>query len=223
MAYPDYIREKAIQMRVERDLTMDEIAERLAIPRTTVYYWVRDIPLAETNTKSRKLAQIRAGEATSAKHRRLREGAYALGAAQFDRLATEPTFRDFVALCVAEGLKRNRNRVEIGNSDYRILAVASGWLRRLSDGKLTYRIQYHVDQDLHELRAFWGAKLGVDASVIRLQRKSNSNHLTGRTWRSEHGVLTISAADTLLRARLQAWMDRIRSDWTLDSAGPRGV
>jgi hypothetical protein len=32
-------------MRIEKDLTIDEIAERLAISRQTIFYWVRDVPL----------------------------------------------------------------------------------------------------------------------------------------------------------------------------------
>ena len=40
--YPPYLREKARQLRRERKLTIDQLAECLALPRTTVYYWVRD-------------------------------------------------------------------------------------------------------------------------------------------------------------------------------------
>jgi excisionase family DNA binding protein len=32
-------------MRVERKLTIDELAERLALSRSTVYYWARDLPI----------------------------------------------------------------------------------------------------------------------------------------------------------------------------------
>jgi predicted transcriptional regulator len=31
-------------MRIERQLTIDELAERLALSRSTIYYWVRDLP-----------------------------------------------------------------------------------------------------------------------------------------------------------------------------------
>lgn len=55
--------------------------------------------------------------------------------------------------------------------------------------------------------------LGVDPAVIRIQRKSNSGELAGRNWRSPHGVLAIEAYDTLLRARLPAWIDRLRDEW----------
>jgi excisionase family DNA binding protein len=40
-----YLREKARTLRVERKLSIDELAERLALPRTTIYYWVRDLPI----------------------------------------------------------------------------------------------------------------------------------------------------------------------------------
>jgi hypothetical protein len=76
-----------------------------------------------------------------------------------------------------------------------------------------FYIQYHADQDLNELREFWAATLGVDPAPIRLQRKSNSNQMTGRIWRSRYRVMTVRLCETLLRARLQAWMDRLRTEW----------
>lgn len=48
MAYPPYIREKARQLRREKKMTIDELAECLAISRTTIYYWVRHMPLGQT-------------------------------------------------------------------------------------------------------------------------------------------------------------------------------
>jgi excisionase family DNA binding protein len=45
MAHAAYLREKARTIRIERRLTIDELAERLALPRTTIYYWVRDLPI----------------------------------------------------------------------------------------------------------------------------------------------------------------------------------
>jgi hypothetical protein len=87
------------------------------------------------------------------------------------------------------------------------------WLRRPSSKRRVYSIPYHADQDLAALRSFWAAALGIDGAEIRLQRKSNSNNLTGRTWRSEHGVLAVTVNDTLLRARIGGWMDSLREAW----------
>ncbi len=91
--------------------------------------------------------------------------------------------------------------------------MAARWMRKLSTKRLGYALQFHADQELETLRGYWGEVLGIEGSMIRLQRKSNSGQLRGRTWRCEHGVLTVTANDTPLRARLLAWIDRVRDDW----------
>jgi AcrR family transcriptional regulator len=212
MTHPPYVRAKGRELRIERRSTIDEIAERLALPRTTVFYWVRDLPVARNPVVASR-AQAMATQAMQAKYRLAREAAYAEGRAMFASLATDASFRDFVCLYLAEGSKRDRNRVQVCNSDPAVVRLCDQWLRRLSSKRRSYAIQYHADQDLAALRAFWGGALGIDGSEIRMQRKSNSNQLAGRTWRSEHGVLAVNVNDTLLRARMSGWMDSLREAW----------
>jgi hypothetical protein len=210
MAHPAYIRAKARELRVERRLSIVEIAERLALPKTTVFYWVRDIPLQRPRLDN----PDRGARAMQSKFQLLREAAYREGRESFPVLsAMDPTLRDFVCMYIGEGGKRNRNRVAIGNSDPRVVMLATRWLRALSRNKLQFSVQYHADQDLRELSEFWASRLGVDPQDIRLQRKSNSGRLGGRNWRSRYGVLTVTTCDTLLRARLQAWMDCVQETW----------
>jgi hypothetical protein len=148
----------------------------------------------------------------------LREAAYAEGQAEFEELTRQPSFRDFVCMYIGEGYKKNRNVVGLGNSDPRVVLLASTWLRKLSRNPLNYSVQYHADQNLAELQTFWSELVGVTPAEIQLQRKSNSGRLNGRTWRSRYGVLTVRTCDTLLRARLQAWGDAVQEQW-LDSIG----
>jgi AcrR family transcriptional regulator len=183
MTYPSYMREKARQLRRNQQLTIDEIAERLAVSRTTVFFWIGDMPRPARCRKRKGTGHALGNAAMQAKYRRLRERAY------------------------QEGVY----------SDAAVIAIADRWLRRLSRNKLTYWVQYHADQDLPSLQRFWAGLVGVDADEIRLLRKSNSNQLKGRTWRSEHGVLTVTTHDTYFRAKLQAWVDLLRRRW-LDSA-----
>ena len=104
MAYPRHLRLKARELRIEKQLTLDELVERLALPKSTVYYWIKDLPL--------------------------------------------------------------------------------GRPRRASAG----------------------------------QRKGNgAMQLKGRSWRSHYGVLTMYVCDTMLRARLEGWIDRIKENWGVDS------
>jgi hypothetical protein len=217
MAYPAYLRDKARKLRIQNKLSIVEIADRLALPKTTIWYWVGDLPLARPRRAN--AGQRKGNRAMREKYRRLRDQAYAEGRATFSTLAIDPTFRDFVCIYIAEGYKRDRNRVAIGNSDPRVVKLAARWIRVFACNPVTYLLQYHADQDFEQLQFFWGAELSVAPTEIRFQRKSNSGALTGRNWRSEHGVLTVHAADTLLRARLQGWMDRLQEQW-LDSRAP---
>jgi transcriptional regulator with XRE-family HTH domain len=220
MAYPDYIRERARQLRVEKKLSLDEIAERLALPKTTVYYWITDLPLARPRSNP---GQQLASQAMQAKYARLREQAYNAGLAEYDELIEYPTFRDFVVLYIAEGYKRSRNTVALANSDPVIVVLGARWLRRFSDHQLVIKVQHHADQDPDELRAFWSSTTSVEPTFVRLFLKSNSGQLRTRIWRCEHGVASVQVYDTYLRARLQAWIDRIREGWGLDCGWQRGV
>jgi hypothetical protein len=223
MAHPAYIRDKAVWMRVERRMTLDEIAEHLALGKTIVWYWIKDLEVepelrVDCDGSTLRAAAARRGNARmQEKYAALRHAAYRDGLREFDELCQEPGFRDFVCMYLGEGYKKNRNRVSIANSDPHVIDLANLWLRRLVDDKrITYSVQYHADQDLDRLRRFWAFRVGVEPQQIKLQRKSNSNQLKGRNWRSRWGVLSVSVNDTYLRARLEAWIHRLTDSW-LDS------
>ena len=152
-----------------------------------------------------------------ARYRRLREAAYDEASGSFVEMIQRPGFRDFLILFITEGHRRSGHQVAIANSDPAVVFLAVRWMRHLSRRKMSYSVQVHADQDLEQVRAFWAEVLDVGSEEIRLQRKSNSNQLSRRTWRSEHGVITISTADTYFRERMRAWTDRLRTSW-LDSA-----
>jgi excisionase family DNA binding protein len=215
IAHAEYLREKARSMRVERQLTIDELAERLALSRSTIYYWVRDLPIPGSGFGGEwpEAARRKGTVAMQRKYRLLREVAYTQGMREYEELAVDPTFRDFVCLYIAEGYKRDRNIVSIANSDPAVVKLATQWMSRLSEKPPAFWLQYHADQDLMQLREFWARELGTEPGSIRMQRKSNSNQLTGRVWRSRYGVLTVRICETPFRARLQAWMDCIRAGW----------
>ena len=103
MTYPPYLRDKARQLRSEKGLTIDEIAERLAIGRTTVYTWVHDMPRPTRCARRIGPNHVLGTLAMQARYKRERDEAYKLGFWEFPRLCRIPTFRDFVGLYIAEG------------------------------------------------------------------------------------------------------------------------
>jgi AcrR family transcriptional regulator len=219
MVHPAYIREKARELRIRRELTIDEISERLALSRTTVYYWVRDLPISTSGPGGgfRSDAQRRGTRAMQVHYRRLREKAYEGALRNYSEMIPRPGFRDFLILIITEGHRRSRHEVSIGNPESAVVFLAARWTRHLSRRKVTYGVQVHADQDLAEVRSFWSQVLDVDRRRSSCSGKSNSGQLGGRSWRSEHGVLTVRTGDTYFREEMRAWTDRLRTSW-LDSA-----
>jgi hypothetical protein len=217
MAHPAYLREKARELRRTKRLTIDELARRLALPRTTIYYWVRDLPIPGSGSGGGwpESARRKGNRAMRRKYQLLRDEAYEEGLRSFAELAQSPSFRDFVCMYVAEGYKRRRNTVSLCNSSASVMKLAVHWMRRLSAKAITYSVHYHADQDLDELKSFWSEQLGIEPDSIRAHRKSNSGRLSGRMWRCSHGVLAATTNDTLFRARLQAWMDQLSAEWLI--------
>ena len=58
--HPAYLKEKARTLRTQRHLSIDEIAARLALPKTTIYYWVKDLPLGRPrrDAQAQRAAQV---------------------------------------------------------------------------------------------------------------------------------------------------------------------
>ncbi len=219
MAYPPYLREKARTLRAERHLSIVEIAERLALPKTTVFYWVRDLPLGRARRASP--GQRRGNRRMVEAYRRQREDAYADGREEFGALAQEPAFRDFVCLYIAEGYKRSRNTVSLCNSDPGVVALALHWMRHFTSRPLAFAVQYHADQDPGRLAVFWSAVARYRArsypdEVEVQQRAAWTSQLALRARRdgNQHTRHTLS--------RTAAGLDRLPSGG-LVRLGPSGV
>ncbi len=185
----DRLREKAVRLRTEQQLSLDAITERLSLPRTTIYSWIKDIPIPE-KPKHQHLGQRQGTEAMQAKYAALREAAYQQGLAEALELLRDLSFRDFVVLYMAEGSKRNRNAVEFVNSDAQLVKLAHRWISVLTDKDVTYRIQFHADHDVEALKRYWGGILGIESDIIGVLRKSNSGKLARRQFRSQYGLLS---------------------------------
>jgi transposase-like protein len=207
MAHSRYLRQMARSLRVEQQLTVDQLAARLSLPRSTIYYWVRDLPLRDG-------ARVGTHREAPAKVSRLcSEAAYEEGLATFEELSAQPTFRDFVCIYLVQGEHRDRTRVALTNSDPAVMRLVSRWLRRLTDKAPFLSLCYGRGQSLKELRRFWSETTGTAPRAIRARGSHESIPGEQPVPGAEHGLLTIGVDDPLLRARLQGWMHRAREAW----------
>ncbi len=201
----------ARSLRVEQQLTVDELAVRLSLPRSTIYYWVRDLPLRGPRSQMRGEGRHRSGVQTVS--RANGEAAYEEGLETFDGLLAQPTFRDFVCIYLAQGEHGDRERVALSNSDPAVMRLVSRWLRRLTDRSPFLSLRYAPGQSPNELRRFWGEVTGTEPRAIRLRGTCAEEPGGDPAPAPSHGRLTVAVHDTLLRARLQGWMHRARESW----------
>jgi AcrR family transcriptional regulator len=207
----------ARSLRVEQQLTVDQLAARLSLPRSTIYYWVRDLPLrvgtGERADESSAIARRVVARAPRKLTRAATEAAYGEGLASFEELSAQPTFRDFVCIYLVQGEQRDRTRVSLSNSDPAVMRLISRWLRRLTDRAPILLLSYDPGQSLNELRRFWSEATGTAPRAIRARGSAEGVPGEPLLLSPSHGLLTIGVDDALLHARLRGWMHRARESW----------
>jgi transposase-like protein len=222
MRYTSQLREEALRLRTTEGYTLRELADYLGVPKSTVNYWVKEVPAATCISPERqriraerqRANQLAGTRAMQAKYASRRQQAYDEALHRAPELLNDREIRDFVVLFLAEGTRRDRNVVALSNSNPLIIKFAHHCMNRLATNHNCYcSFQYHTDQDPEQLRRFWGGLLGISPESIKPIRKTNSGHLKGRRFACEHGVFQIKFSDTIFRSKLQALMDVVQKQW----------
>lgn len=141
---------------------------------------------------------------------RLRSAARAEHREQFARLARDPSFRHFLALCSRKGVGGDIGLVELQSGDPDEVALTAHWLRRLGRGKVDYRLQIEPGDDVIEMVRFWAIRLGVGHDRIRLHRRFKGRPPVEA--HGEHGLLTVRSNDAELRQRLHGWIEQVKAE-----------
>jgi len=138
---------------------------------------------------------------------------YVTGLAEFDRLAGDPTFLDFVGMYDAGGARSDAEAVAYASADPIDAALAAHWIRRLSGSRVGYVLDIDDGHDVVELVRFWASRLDVDHERIRLRRRV-TRYEPGRRIAPlpARGLVTVRSFDPILRIRLQAWIDKARAN-----------
>ena len=214
--HPTDKRVLARKLRRRRRLSIDELSRRLGVSRSTVYNWVRDIPVPGSGPGGgfSKEARQRGNRKMSEGRRRLRESQYLCGVESYASLKTENAFRDFIVSYVALGKKGDIREVSFSHPDPLMMQIAAHWLEVYGRNRLRYQVTLPADADADRARAFWAERLAVDQSDIKVERRpAHTGQGAPQSKTSVLGALRISSTDTLLRIELQAWIDCARAEW----------
>ena len=128
-------------------LTLLDIATALAVSKSSVSLWVRDVEF--TPSPRRTGAQRRPHPAHEAKLRQIEE-LNAEGVARIGVLSDEAFLVAGVALYAGEGAKRD-HEVKFANTDPRMVRFFCAWFRRyfeIDEGRLRVRVYLHEGLDL---------------------------------------------------------------------------
>ncbi|MGD9797438.1 MAG: hypothetical protein AB7H43_06835 [Acidimicrobiia bacterium] len=150
---------RARQLRAE-GWTMPEIAAELAVSRSSVSLWTRDVPYTPRRPRARpatgpnRLARARLAEIDAMR---------AWGRDMVGDLSERDLLVAGAALYAGEGAKTDR-RVAFANSDERMVALFLLWMRtffELDESRLRVRIYLHEGLDLAAATAWWASVTGV--------------------------------------------------------------
>jgi len=218
------LREQAIKLRLEKELSYGEIRRRLSVPKSTLSYWLSEIPLSKERIlklrrQGRKKAEIKIEKfrATMREKRRIKEQeVYNKYQKKFTKLSKNTIFVAGLMLYLGEGDKKNYSRISLANTDPKIIKFFSKWVVNFFDvDKEKIRIQLHLyeNMDIEKEKEFWENELGLSKnqfykpSIRKLEKASFSYRESFRHGTCAIYVLGVKKKQELMMA-IQAFLDR---------------
>lgn len=160
------LREKAIQLRLKKQMSYSAIRKELGVSKSTLSYWLRDLPLSEEKIIALRKASWQKGEAARERYRntmqRKREDAsrnvYEEECRRLTKMSSDSHYIAGLMLYAAEGEKKNRYRIALANTDLRIVCFFQKWMNVFLDIKYEdMRAQLHLyeNMDIKKEEQFW--------------------------------------------------------------------
>lgn len=165
------LRERAIKLRIEEELSFGEIKERLGVSKSTLSYWLREFPLNEEKIlelrrrgwKSGEASRERFRETMRQKREQKAQLVYEEQSKKLNKLSSDAFFTAGLMLYAAEGDKKNAERICLANTDPEIIKFFIRWMERfLYIGKEALKVQLHLyeNMDVEAETGFWRTSLG---------------------------------------------------------------
>jgi len=185
------LREQAIKLRVEKQLSYTEIRKRLGVPKSTLSYWLREFPLSkkrilELRRRGWKKAEakIERFRATMRKKRELKDREiYNKYRKRFKKLSRNALFVAGLILYLGEGNKRAYTEIALANTDHKIIKFFIRWLNeflKIPKEEMKAGLHLYENMDIEKEKEFWKNELGFQEnqfykpSIRKLKKASFS-------------------------------------------------
>ncbi len=226
----DELRKRAIALR-RSGLSYREISGQLAVSKSSLSLWLREIPLTEEHREAMRQraadASATRAETNRAIRSRRRGATHAAAKAQVVDLSESELFVAGVVAYWAEGAKNKPWRTGAGvkfmNSDPALIMVFLAWLRLIgvADDRRVFRVQIHESADVAAAIQFWAEFVGVPTSDVRTTlKRHNPTTVRKNTGPDYHGCLCVyvrRSAD--LNLRIAGWFEGLAEGATRQLSG----
>lgn len=208
-------RKQARNLR-RRGWSMNEIASKLDVAKSTVSYWVRDVNITPSQKQhlsqkghTRSLIEKRR---STRLHREDKKRALAKNRARKEvpPLTKQDLFLIGSALYWAEGRKTNRGIVSISNGDPRLIQISMRFFSQICEvPKHRFRghIHIHPHLDPEKAKRYWAKMSGIPEH--QFYKTYNKPNISSKNKKDTlpYGTLSIIVCDTQLFLRIQGWIE----------------
>lgn len=187
------------------------VAELSTVPKGTVYYWIKDQPVAALIRRPNTLAATRA---TVEKWDRSRAAWTDEAALKAPLLLQDRLFRDFIALFAGEGSRKDRHTVSLVNTDPYIISAAFKAMRHLPGGsspRLSLRL--YPDHQVAVELAFWRDFLQLERNHPVVVHIKPSSGLKRELHTCAHGIMRVRFSSVEAKIIVDRCLQLLREEW----------
>ncbi len=166
------LREQAVKLRTEQELSYSAIKIKLGVPKSTLSYWLKDFSLSEKKILELRKSGWSKGEVGRERYRNKMKAKRELGDREsyeiykrkFTKLNSQTIFIAGLMLYLAEGEKTSNHRIMLSNTDSRIINFFIQWLQKFFDvSRDNVRITLHLYENMNigKEEKYWEGELGL--------------------------------------------------------------
>ncbi len=223
------LKEKAIRLRLDKQLSYLAIQRELAVAKSTLSEWLRPFPLSKEKILELKQLAWKKNEVKIEMFRASMRGkreakdreVYETYLNQFQKVSREVVFTSGLVLYLAEGSKTDNYTASLANTDPRVIKFFIKWLCnffRVPRTKLRAHLHLYENMDIARETEFWKNELGFKISQFYkpyITKCKESSFLYKESFR--HGTCSIKVSDTKLKRNImmaiRAYLDSVLSKY----------
>lgn len=214
-------RNKAIELR-KNGVAMGEIAERLGVAKSSVSYWVRDIPLTQTqrnklNAKGHSVDAIEKRRISRLRNLQTKRNEIIESAKiEAETLSTNPLWCVAVSMYWGEGGK-TQNMARIANSDPAVVTLMMKFFREvclIPEEKFRGHIHTFEHCDVGKTEEYWSVISDIDRKQFFKTYKKQSSASKKKRDTLPYGTFQIYIHDTDFFFRMMGWIEYLKNKKT---------